>query len=97
MAQDNWIRNDTLQNNILFGLPMHRATYTTALEAAALMPDLAVLPAGDQTEIGKTEWCTAAAVVTMVFVRRLFIHYLSLDPQVSAVLTSVVVRRPESA
>jgi len=96
MAQDNWIRNDTLQNNILFGLPMHRATYTTALEAAALMPDLAVLPAGDQTEIGKAELCTAA-MVTMVFVRRLFINDVSLDPQVSAVLTSVVVRRPESA
>ena len=54
--------NATLRANVTFGLvPPEDAKgtaafdeqYVSALEAAALGPDLEVLPAGDQTEIGE--------------------------------------------
>ena len=38
---------------ILFGLPYDAALYQRCLHAAALLPDLAILPAGDETEIGE--------------------------------------------
>jgi ATP-binding cassette, subfamily C (CFTR/MRP), member 1 len=52
-AQTPWIVNDTLQGNILFGRPYDEERYHLVTEAAALMDDLAVLPAGDLTEIGE--------------------------------------------
>ena len=53
-AQDPWIQNCSLQDNILMGLPLEPALYDSVLQACALLPDLALLPAGDQTEIGET-------------------------------------------
>lgn len=53
VAQQAWIQNATLQDNILFGLPMELAYYHKVLEACALLPDLKILPGGDQTEIGE--------------------------------------------
>ncbi|XP_055982515.1 ATP-binding cassette sub-family C member 3 [Sorex fumeus] len=48
-----WIQNSTLQENVLFGRTLDATRYQRALEACALLPDLALLPAGDQTEIGE--------------------------------------------
>ena len=53
VAQTAWILNDTVENNILFGLPKNAERYQTALRAAQLVQDLAMLPHGDQTEIGE--------------------------------------------
>ncbi|GFO42105.1 multidrug resistance-associated protein 1 [Plakobranchus ocellatus] len=53
VPQQAWIQNDTLRNNILFGRPMDFALYMKCLEGCALQPDLDILPAGDQTEIGE--------------------------------------------
>ena len=53
VAQQAWIQNQTLRDNILFGKEYHSATYNEVLEACALKPDLEILPAGDQTEIGE--------------------------------------------
>ena len=53
-AQDPWIQNCSLQDNILMGLPLNTDRYDQVLQACALLPDLELLPAGDQTEIGKT-------------------------------------------
>ncbi|XP_058792375.1 multidrug resistance-associated protein 1 isoform X6 [Phymastichus coffea] len=53
VSQQAWIQNATLQNNILFGKPLEKALYHRVVEACALTPDLKVLPAGDQTEIGE--------------------------------------------
>jgi len=39
--------------NILFGSPYDKTRYEAVLEACALLPDLAMLPAGDGTEIGE--------------------------------------------
>ena len=38
---------------MLFGAPFDEARYQQVLQACALAPDLAVLPAGDATEIGE--------------------------------------------
>ncbi|XP_067909266.1 canalicular multispecific organic anion transporter 1 isoform X2 [Heterodontus francisci] len=53
VPQQAWIQNDTLQDNILFGLEWEESRYQKVLEACALLPDLELLAAGDQTEIGE--------------------------------------------
>lgn len=53
VAQQAWIQNSTLQDNILFGKPMKKDFYDKVIEACALKPDIAMLPGGDQTEIGE--------------------------------------------
>jgi ABC-type multidrug transport system fused ATPase/permease subunit len=52
-AQDVWIQNATLRDNILFGRAFDQSRYDAIVESCALLPDLASLPAGDQTEIGE--------------------------------------------
>eukprot|EP00588_Corethron_pennatum_P011898 CAMPEP_0194271708 /NCGR_PEP_ID=MMETSP0169-20130528/5424_1 /TAXON_ID=218684 /ORGANISM="Corethron pennatum, Strain L29A3" /LENGTH=1528 /DNA_ID=CAMNT_0039014129 /DNA_START=202 /DNA_END=4788 /DNA_ORIENTATION=+ len=52
-AQTPWIVNNTVRENILFGRPFDRPRYDEVVAAAALVDDLDVLPAGDQTEIGE--------------------------------------------
>ncbi|KAL7286833.1 hypothetical protein TKK_0018975 [Trichogramma kaykai] len=53
VSQQAWIQNATLQDNILFGKSLDKALYHRVIEACALSPDLKMLPAGDQTEIGE--------------------------------------------
>nr|XP_038041973.1 multidrug resistance-associated protein 1 isoform X4 [Anas platyrhynchos] len=53
VAQQAWIQNDSLQENILFGANLNRSYYELVLESCALLPDLEQLPKGDQTEIGE--------------------------------------------
>jgi ABC-type transport system involved in cytochrome bd biosynthesis fused ATPase/permease subunit len=54
-AQDGWIMNATVRENIVFGasFPFSLTRYTAVLHACALNPDLTRLPAGDDTEIGE--------------------------------------------
>ncbi|KAL3313226.1 Multidrug resistance-associated protein 1 [Cichlidogyrus casuarinus] len=53
VPQKPWIFNASLRDNILFHKPYKADRYRKVLEACALLPDLAQLPAGDQTEIGE--------------------------------------------
>ncbi|XP_074036470.1 multidrug resistance-associated protein 1-like [Leptinotarsa decemlineata] len=53
VSQQAWIQNATLKDNILFGKPFDKALYNEVIVACALKPDLDMLPAGDQTEIGE--------------------------------------------
>lgn len=53
VPQQAWIQNATLQDNILFGRPYNKKLYEQVLHACALVSDLAILPGGDQTEIGE--------------------------------------------
>ena len=53
VAQQAWIQNATLRDNILFGAEYDKKWYDQVVEACALNPDLAILPAGDLTEIGE--------------------------------------------
>jgi ATP-binding cassette subfamily C (CFTR/MRP) protein 1 len=56
-AQTPWIQNMSLRNNVLFGQvaeegehPEVHETYQRSLSAASLLPDLRILPDGDETE-----------------------------------------------
>ncbi|XP_050728277.1 multidrug resistance-associated protein 1-like isoform X2 [Eriocheir sinensis] len=53
VSQQAWIQNTTLENNILFNQPKVEDRYRACLQACALQSDLAILPGGDQTEIGE--------------------------------------------
>ncbi|XP_053202216.1 multidrug resistance-associated protein 1-like isoform X2 [Panonychus citri] len=53
VAQQAWIQNTSLKNNILFGSPFDESKYNQVISACALEPDIAYLPGGDETEIGE--------------------------------------------
>ncbi|RDX86659.1 ABC transporter C family member 14, partial [Mucuna pruriens] len=53
VAQTSWIQNATIQENILFGLPMNREKYGEAIRVCCLEKDLEMMEHGDQTEIGE--------------------------------------------
>ncbi|KAF9313900.1 hypothetical protein BG003_004712 [Podila horticola] len=53
VAQQAWIINATLKENILFGNAFDQAKYDHILMACGLLPDIEMLPAGDLTEIGE--------------------------------------------
>ncbi|KAJ2395626.1 hypothetical protein GGI05_001498 [Coemansia sp. RSA 2603] len=53
VAQEPWLCNATIRDNILFGEPYDSSRYAKVLYACALVPDLLVLPAGDMSEIGE--------------------------------------------
>ncbi|XP_022800678.1 ATP-binding cassette sub-family C member 11-like [Stylophora pistillata] len=53
VAQQAWIMNATVKENILLGKPYNDARYKTARFACSLEQDLKILPNGDETEIGE--------------------------------------------
>ncbi|KAJ1974317.1 Transporter of the ATP-binding cassette (ABC), partial [Dimargaris xerosporica] len=53
VAQEAWLRNATIRENIVFGERFDEARYRQVLVRCALVPDLALFPAGDATEIGE--------------------------------------------
>ncbi|KAL3679103.1 hypothetical protein R1sor_022059 [Riccia sorocarpa] len=52
VAQGAWIQAGTIEENILFGLPMNRARYEETIRVCSLETDLRLMDHGDQTEIG---------------------------------------------
>uniref|UniRef100_A0AAY4DL30 ATP-binding cassette sub-family C member 5 n=1 Tax=Denticeps clupeoides TaxID=299321 RepID=A0AAY4DL30_9TELE len=53
VAQQAWIFNDSLRENILFGKEFNEEKYRAVVEACCLNPDIAELPYGDMTEVGE--------------------------------------------
>uniref|UniRef100_A0AAX7V9V4 Multidrug resistance-associated protein 1 n=1 Tax=Astatotilapia calliptera TaxID=8154 RepID=A0AAX7V9V4_ASTCA len=53
VPQQAWIQNSSLKDNIIFGQERRQSWYQHVVEACALQPDLDILPAGDDTEIGE--------------------------------------------
>ncbi|KAJ2380106.1 hypothetical protein GGI23_007855, partial [Coemansia sp. RSA 2559] len=53
VAQEAWLRNATIRENILFGERYDSKRYEEVLRVCALKPDLRILVAGDMTEIGE--------------------------------------------
>lgn len=53
VSQQAWIMNDTIRNNIVFGLAFDERRYREALKVTQLLQDLDGFPSGDQTEIGE--------------------------------------------
>lgn len=51
-AQEPWLLNDTIRNNILGGRAMDSGWYQQVLEAVHLLPDLDSLSERDSTIIG---------------------------------------------
>ncbi|KAG0452559.1 hypothetical protein HPP92_025223 [Vanilla planifolia] len=53
VAQTAWIQNGTIQDNILFGLPLNQNKYMEVIHVCCLEKDLEMMEFGDQTEIGE--------------------------------------------
>ncbi|KAG8874159.1 hypothetical protein FRB97_006107 [Tulasnella sp. 331] len=52
-AQEPWIQNASIKENILFGSPYNEDRYRKVLSQCALESDLALFDAGDATEVGE--------------------------------------------
>ena len=52
-AQQAWLVNDTIKENILFASPFDRLRYEKVIAACSLERDLEILDAGDQTLVGE--------------------------------------------
>ncbi|EIN07973.1 P-loop containing nucleoside triphosphate hydrolase protein [Punctularia strigosozonata HHB-11173 SS5] len=52
-AQETWVLNETIRENILFGSPFDENRYQKVLEQCALVHDLSLFAAGDKTEVGE--------------------------------------------
>ncbi|GAV26690.1 hypothetical protein PMKS-000145 [Pichia membranifaciens] len=48
-----WIKNDTIRENILFGLPYDTFRYQQVIDACCLQPDFDQFAGGDLTEVGE--------------------------------------------
>lgn len=53
VEQQAWIQNGKLRDNVLFGSTFDKRRYVETMLACQLEPDLAIMPAGDMTEIGE--------------------------------------------
>ena len=53
VPQQAWIVHNSLKENIMFGKPFSHRKYQKIIKACALEQDLAMLPGGDETEIGE--------------------------------------------
>ncbi|KAG9098020.1 hypothetical protein FS749_004906 [Ceratobasidium sp. UAMH 11750] len=52
-AQEAWVQNETIRENILFGAEYDEARYKKVLSQCALERDLTLFDAGDMTEVGE--------------------------------------------
>ncbi|KAI0691343.1 hypothetical protein BC835DRAFT_1360883 [Cytidiella melzeri] len=52
-AQESWVLNATIRDNILFGAPLDEARYNQVLDQCGLRRDLSLFKAGDSTEVGE--------------------------------------------
>ncbi|KAJ7747233.1 hypothetical protein B0H16DRAFT_1692432 [Mycena metata] len=53
VAQESWVMNDTIRNNILFTSPIDEERYNKVLYQCCLERDLELWDAGDATEVGE--------------------------------------------
>ncbi|RDX55372.1 hypothetical protein OH76DRAFT_1428233 [Lentinus brumalis] len=52
-AQESWVQNETIRENILFGAPYDEERYNKVIYQCALKRDLTLFEAGDMTEVGE--------------------------------------------
>ncbi|KDQ56810.1 hypothetical protein JAAARDRAFT_131890 [Jaapia argillacea MUCL 33604] len=52
-AQESWVQNETIKENILFGAPYNEERYQKVIYQCALTRDLTLFDAGDKTEVGE--------------------------------------------
>ncbi|CAM6129988.1 unnamed protein product [Calypogeia fissa] len=53
VAQTAWIQSGTIEENIMFGLPMDQKKYLETIRVCSLERDFEIMEHGDQTEIGE--------------------------------------------
>ncbi|CAG8580609.1 39229_t:CDS:10 [Gigaspora margarita] len=53
VAQQTWLQNATIRDNILFGLPYNENRYNQVVKVCALEKDFQIFEDGDMTEIGE--------------------------------------------
>ncbi|GBB99870.1 hypothetical protein RclHR1_03660017 [Rhizophagus clarus] len=53
VAQESFLQNSSIRNNITFGLPFHEERYNAVIKACALQRDFEILEDGDLTEVGE--------------------------------------------
>ncbi|KAF8761854.1 Multidrug resistance-associated ABC transporter [Rhizoctonia solani] len=51
VPQTAWLQNDSIKNNIIFGLPFNAERYRQTIEACALVTDFEIIEDGDEAEI----------------------------------------------
>ncbi|EKM56944.1 uncharacterized protein PHACADRAFT_254352 [Phanerochaete carnosa HHB-10118-sp] len=52
-AQESWVQNETIKENILFGAPYDEERYKKVIYQCGLTRDLSLFDAGDATEVGE--------------------------------------------
>ncbi|KZT67112.1 P-loop containing nucleoside triphosphate hydrolase protein [Daedalea quercina L-15889] len=52
-AQESWVQNETIRDNILFGAPYDRERYEKVIDQCSLRRDFELFAAGDMTEVGE--------------------------------------------
>lgn len=52
-AQIPWISNASVKENILFGHKLDQEFYEKTIDACQLLPDIEILPDGDETQVGE--------------------------------------------
>ncbi|CAG8489136.1 4720_t:CDS:10, partial [Dentiscutata heterogama] len=53
VAQQVWLQNASIRDNVLFGLPYNESRYNQVIKVCALEKDFQILEDGDMTEIGE--------------------------------------------
>jgi hypothetical protein len=51
-----WLQSRTIRDNITFLEQYNEERYQTVLFACALLPDLKIIPGGDQAEVTEVDW-----------------------------------------
>ncbi|KAI0685987.1 hypothetical protein BC835DRAFT_1420713 [Cytidiella melzeri] len=64
-AQESWVQNDTIKENILFGSPFDEERYKKVIYQCGLTRDLSLFEAGDATEVGEKGLTLRQARVTL--------------------------------
>ncbi|KJA13742.1 hypothetical protein HYPSUDRAFT_72890 [Hypholoma sublateritium FD-334 SS-4] len=64
-AQESWVQNETIRDNILFGSPYDETRYRKVIQQCALEKDLELFDAGDKTEVGEKGLTLRYARVTL--------------------------------
>uniref|UniRef100_A0A6B0VFE5 Putative abc transporter c family member n=1 Tax=Ixodes ricinus TaxID=34613 RepID=A0A6B0VFE5_IXORI len=84
VAQQSWIQNATLKENIIFTNSVDEDRYRKVVEACALIPDLDMLPGGDNTQVGDKGFNLSGGQKLRISLARAVFHdadvYLLDDP-----------------
>ena len=99
-AQQSWLLNDSIRNNILFASPYNRKRYYEVIEAVDLQRDFDILEAGDKTEVGEKGITMSGGQKQRISLARALYcsaKYLLLDDCLSAVDSHTAQRIFENA